>query len=128
MDHSIKQNQIIHIIGNIMAKEILRKFDFCKKLFSKVSAPHSYSFYRTKSYCTPLKREFCARFNDVRHIYVACLVLTLDAETLEDVFLEHPLEIKISCYEVPLEFRRTIQNSRAKKQVGVAAGSTLNID
>ena len=31
MDHSIKQNQIIRIIGKIMAKEILRKFDFNKK-------------------------------------------------------------------------------------------------
>ena len=91
MDHSIKHNQIIHIIGKIMAKEILRKFDFCKKLFSKVSSSQFYSFYRTKSCRTSLKREFSLLFNEVRYDYVACLVLTLEAETLEYVFLEHPL-------------------------------------
>ena len=67
------------------------KFGFCKILSVKVSSSHFYSFYRTKSCCTSLKREFSPLFNEVQYDYVACLVLTLEAETLEDVFLEHPL-------------------------------------
>ena len=40
---------------------------------------------------TPLKREFCPRFNGVRHVSVGCVLLALDIKTPEYVFFEHPL-------------------------------------
>ena len=41
---------------------------------------------------------------------------------MEANFLYKSQEIKFSYYELRLEFRQTIWNSRAKKQVGVVGG------